>query len=213
MDPRQRHAGMTIDKLQSWRLVNTAPMSGVENMRLDAECLKGVEQGHLLATLRFFRFNEPTLSYGRLQKYDDIAPLIPHGWASIQRPTGGGVVFHNGDLCFSLCWEDGQTPLPKKPQDQYRWIHSVVLESLTAEFPARMASCCDVGTSQEPFAVRTCFQNPVGYDLLRDQKKILGGALRCTRRATLYQGSLQMGVSPALEECLAITFKDRLSIP
>ena len=54
-----------------------------------------------------------------------------------------------------------------------------------------MAACRDVAAPEEPFSVRTCFANPVGFDLLKDGKKIVGGALRCTRRATLYQGSLQ----------------------
>ena len=196
--------------LQSWRFLSTAPLSGVDNMRLDAECLKGVEQEQVPATLRFFRFKEPTLSYGRLQKLVDVLPLLPDGWAPVQRPTGGGIVRHDGDLCFSLCWKEGQAPLPKKPQEQYRWIHSIVLEALSGNVAARMASCCDVAEPKEPFSIRTCFQNPVGFDLLQDQKKIVGGALRCTRRATLYQGSLQAAVTPAFEERLTMAFLDRL---
>jgi len=200
-------------------------------MRHDAETLTRVESGESPPTLRFFRFKEPTLSFGRLQKREDVVPLIPPGWAAIQRPTGGGIVLHNGDLCFSLCWKEGHTPLPKKHQEQYRWIHSVVLEALAGEVtahmaippvrPRRMASllneqgheaaCWDVAVPKEPFSIRTCFQNPVGYDLLRDRKKIVGGALRCTRRATLYQGSLQTPVSPALEGRLKMAFQDRLS--
>jgi lipoate-protein ligase A len=207
-------------------------MSGEDNMRLDAECLTGVEQGHVPATLRFFRFKKPTLSYGRLQKFDDILPLVPAGWASVQRPTGGGIVLHQGDLCFSLCWTQGQAPLREKPQEQYRWIHSIVLEALAGDalLPAgaatfgkreaalvkrsviRMAACGDMAEPKEPFSVRTCFQNPVGYDLLQNQKKVVGGALRCTRRATLYQGSLQMTVSPKLEERLKSAFQIRLAI-
>ena len=180
-------------------------------MRLDAECLKGIEQDQLPPSLRFFRFSEPTLSYGRLQKHDDVARLIPDGWATVQRPTGGGIVLHKDDLCFSLCWKDGQTPLPRKPKDQYRWIHSIVLQGLAADVPSRMAACCDVAASQEPFAVRTCFANPVGFDLLQDEKKIVGGALRCTRQATLYQGSLQLPNASAFEHRLKAAFQKALS--
>ena len=215
----------------SWRILTTPPLSGADNMRQDAEALSCVELGESQPTLRFFRFKDPTLSFGRLQRREDITPLIPHGWAFVQRPTGGGIVFHKDDLCFSLCWKDGQAPLPNKPQDQYRWIHSVVLEALSTEFPARMAIppassrrmtslpgeqgrmavCGDVGTSPEPFSIRTCFQNPVGYDLLREQQKIVGGALRCTRRATLYQGSLEIPDAQALEPRLRAAFQKALS--
>jgi lipoate-protein ligase A len=197
--------------LQSWRLVSTPPLSGEDNMRYDAELLKGVEEGSLPPTLRFFRFKEPTVSYGRLQKLKDIAPLVLSNWASVQRPTGGGVVFHDGDLCFSLCWHEGQGPLPARPQDQYLWIHTAILEALRNEAPLRMAACRDATPSREPFAIRTCFQNPVGYDLLLNHEKIVGGALRCARRATLYQGSLQMKNSAQQEARLRAAFETRLN--
>jgi lipoate-protein ligase A len=180
-------------------------------MRQDAETLSRIELGDAPPTLRFFRFKSPTLSFGRLQKRENVASLVPPGWDCVQRPTGGGIVLHNGDLCFSLCWEDGQAPLPKKPQDQYRWIHSIVLDALKADVPVRMAACCDVSAPKEPFEVRTCFQNPVGFDLLKGDNKIVGGALRCTRRATLYQGSLQIAVTPEIEARLQAAFQARLA--
>ena len=208
MDPRLRHAGMTAP----WRLVKTPPLSGADNMRYDVHLLEGVEQGHEPPTLRFFRFNEPTVSFGRLQKHKDIDSLVPHGWSLVQRPTGGGIVFHDNDYCLSLCWPAGSSLMPKRPQDQYRWIHSVIQEALKEEASLRMAACCDAPQAAEPFSTRSCFTNPVGYDLLRDEKKIVGGALRCTRRGTLYQGSIQCAdLSSSAEDCLAAEFKRRLS--
>ncbi len=181
-------------------------------MRFDASLLHGVEQGTEPPTLRFFTFKNPTLSFGRLQKLSDIRSLVPPGWETVQRPTGGGIVLHNGDFCFSLTWPKGSLPLPKRTQDQYRWIHEVLLEVLAQDQAVRMAACCDAPKSEEPFATRSCFQNPVGYDLLKDQKKIVGGALRCTRTATLYQGSLQAPVSVEFVERLSLAFKTRLEL-
>ena len=182
-------------------------------MRCDVDLLNGVEGGILPPTLRFFRFKERTVSYGRLQKWNDIAPLVPKGWACVQRPTGGGIVFHDGDLCVSLTWPDGRPPLPQRPQEQYRWIHAIILEVLSKESDLRMAGCCDVPPPHESFGKRTCFKNPVGYDLLREEEKIVGGALRCTRRATLYQGSIQMPLSKHQESRLFTAFERALKIP
>src|SRR5438552_4121910 len=131
-------------RIQTWRILSTPPLSGEENMRYDAELLKSVEEGSHPPTLRLFRFKERTVSFGRLQKLMDISPLVPSGWDVVQRPTGGGLVFHGDDLCLSLSWQDRQAPLPLRPQEQYRWIHSVVLDALT-EIPwLPMAACCDV---------------------------------------------------------------------
>ena len=206
MDPRPRPAGMTL----LWRIVNTPPLSGDDNMRWDVELLNGVERGTLPPSLRFFRFLEPTVSFGRLQKLKDVRSLVPRGWSTVQRPTGGGVVFHDGDVCLSLCWPVGQNPLPTRPQEQYRWVHSAILEALRPTISLRMAECCDAPQPEEPFHVRACFHNPVGYDLLWNQKKIVGGALRCTRQATLYQGSLQMTISSSQQSRLLIAFQTRL---
>jgi lipoate-protein ligase A len=182
-------------------------------MQFDADTLGGVSHDTVKPTLRFFRFKNRTVSYGRLQKPDLVDSQIPYGWETVRRPTGGGIVFHDGDLCLSLCWRARQGPLPRRPQDQYRWIHSIILGVLAKETSdsVRMAACCDVKAPDEPFAVRTCFQNPVGYDLLKDQQKIVGGALRCTRVATLYQGSIQIPIDSRVEGLLGSAFQERLA--
>jgi lipoate-protein ligase A len=193
--------------LRQWRFITSPPLSGRETMRVDVDLLNGVERGALPPTLRFFRFKEPTVSYGRLQKLADIVPLVPTGWEAVQRPTGGGIVFHNGDLCLSLAWRDGGSPLPRRPREQYRWIHAVILEVLMEVKGLRMAGCGDVSPPHEPFGKRACFKNPVGYDLMHEQKKIVGGALCCTRQTTLYQGSIQLALTPAQEAHLLSVFQ------
>jgi lipoyl(octanoyl) transferase len=177
-------------------------MTGEANMQYDRDLLSAVERGVQHPTVRFFRFNQPTVSYGRLQRLTDIAQAIAPGWSVVQRPTGGGVVMHDGDLCVSLCWPTGQRPLPTRVQDQYRWIHTVILKGLPRVAALRLAACADVRKSPEAFNRRSCFENPVGFDLIKNRRKILGGALRCTRQASLYQGSLQMLISAEDERYL-----------
>src|SRR5688500_4529224 len=50
-----------------WRILNTPPMAGEANMDFDRKTLAAVEEGSAPATLRFFRFQKPTVTYGRLQ--------------------------------------------------------------------------------------------------------------------------------------------------
>lgn len=196
-----------------WRFLSTPPLPGAENMRIDAETLAGVERGEKEPILRFFRFCEPTVTYGRLQKPEHIRSQVPSGWPAVQRPTGGGVVLHQGDLCLSLCWPIHTAPLPPRIQDQYRWIHAVILETLSGLGPVRMATCRDVGGNPEPFSRRQCFINPVGFDLLKDQRKVVGGAIARRKHGVLYQGSIQMPLPETFEALLRRTFEMKLTPP
>lgn len=174
-------------------------------MRLDVETLNGVARGTFPPTVRFFRFSVPTVTYGRLQKLEKIQSLIPASWPHAQRPTGGGIVFHQTDLCVSLAWPKNHPPIPTKPKEMYQWIHSVLCEGLGDHF--RMAACGDTCGEKKPFAVRECFTEPVGYDLLSGSQKVVGGALLNTRDAVLYQGSIQISNASDTEPALRQAFE------
>lgn len=192
MDPRLQSAGKTSIP---WRVLSTPPMTGEANMAFDRETLAAIESGDTPPTLRFFRFSKPTLTYGRLQTLPSLSSLVPPNWPAVQRPTGGGIVFHENDLCLSLCWPKGMAGIPTKPSDQYRWIHERILNALRSSANLRMAACCDTPTPQTAptsFQLRQCFNDPVGYDLLEGSEKRVGGALLHHRGAVLYQGSIQM---------------------
>jgi hypothetical protein len=75
-----------------------------------------------------------------------------------------------------------------------------------------MATCQDACRPSQPFAVRECFNEPVGFDLLEGDRKVLGGALRWTRAGALYQGSLQVKISAVQEEQLAASFQSHLNV-
>ena len=159
-------------------------------MRWDGDTMSAIAaQGG--PVFRLFRFSEPTVTYGRFQPLDQVRALAPSGWPLVRRPTAGGLVFHQNDLCFSLCWPPQTPPLPSGPRDVYRWIHSLVLESLHGAEGLRLAACCDGAPPSIPSGERQCFRDPVGYDIMQGEKKIVGGALAVKKEAILYQGSIQ----------------------
>lgn len=180
----------TLTIRKNWRLISTSPLSGEENMRQDRDTLLAVGRGEVPPTVRFFRFSQPTVTFGRLQQLHSIQPKVPAGWAVAQRPTGGGLVFHEKDLCVSLAWPKGQPPIPTVTKEIYPWIHQLLKLGLGNYL--KMAACADVCAPKSPFETRECFTEPVGYDLLSGGQKVVGGALWSTRTAILYQGSIQI---------------------
>src|SRR5688572_5302486 len=148
--------------LKNWRFIATAPLSGEENMHFDADTLRQVSHGQIPATIRFFRFESPTVTYGRLQKLENVQAFIPEGWSAAQRPTGGGIVHHKNDLCISLAWMRHEPPMPLSPKDVHPFIHTLILEGLGRGL--HMAACADICEEKDPFEFRHCFTQPVGYD-------------------------------------------------
>jgi lipoate-protein ligase A len=199
---------MITTALAPWKIVSTPPMSGAANMAYDLEMLRKVQYGGHPPILRFFRWSWPTVSYGKHQRLEHIGSHVPPGWDTAQRPTGGGLVFHEHDLCLSLCWRAGQPPLPARLKDHYAWIHNVLLDALQPGAETRLATCRDCAVSA-PFAVRDCFSEPVAFDVLQNDRKIAGGALCRQKDAFLYQGSLQNIADPDLEPRLAAAFQRR----
>jgi lipoate-protein ligase A len=177
-------------------------MSGAENMAHDVHTLNQIQSEGISPVLRFFRWIRPTVSYGRHQSFDKIQSLVPLGWDTVQRPTGGGFVFHNNDLCFSLCWREGQAPLPPRIKDVYAWIHTLVVEALQPLVSTRLANCRDCAPEPPPFATRQCFTEPVAFDVLHQGQKVVGGALCRQKNVFLYQGSIQGIPASNLEQLL-----------
>lgn len=203
--------GSVLTQTDRWMIVSTAPMTGAENMEYDRETLQKLQDRDHPAVLRLFRWERPTASYGRHQRFPSLRHLIPSTWEAVQRPTGGGLVLHDQDLCLSLCWHAGQAPLPTRLKDVYSWIHSVILQAMPARAAARLAVCRDCAAPSD-FAVRHCFSEPVAYDILSEHQKVVGGALCRQQDVFLYQGSIQTFGDAAFEARLINAFQNILLI-
>ncbi len=154
-------------------------------MAVDAEALKNPIQ----PTLRFFQWDKPTTSYGHTMSVEN----------GIKRPSGGGIVHHKiTDLSLSLVWPRGHNILPEKPRDCYEEIHKRLKSALEKWDPSLrldlFVSCGPQARSGE------CFQEPVCNDLRAAGQKRVGGALRITKTAILYQGNILLESAARLDE-------------
>lgn len=196
----------------TWSILTTPAWSGVENMEFDRETLSAVIEKKKSPTLRFFRWKEPTLSYGRLQPLARVEQSAPRGWPVVQRPTGGGIVLHDRDLCISMAWPDGQPGFPPRAADLYDFLHGLFLNALRPHISLSMLACCDAPSPKGAFEERQCFQDPVGADLMLQQQKMLGGALLHRRGGWLYQGSLQIDNAWSYEAPMATFLSQHLCV-
>ncbi len=169
-----------------WRLRVDGPASGAENMEADEALLEAQKDPASVPVLRLFRWKHPVLSYGRLCDAHQAAnqAMILSAREAVRRPTGGGAVFHDLCLSYSLAWNKDHASFPRSVKEVYRAIHETVREALSS---IGVVASFHPGPS---VAGGFCADAPATDDLMFQGKKIVGGAMRVTRWGRLYQGNV-----------------------
>jgi lipoyl(octanoyl) transferase len=179
---------------------------------------------HNAATLRFYSWNEPTLSLGYFQRYADREQHPASSkCAVVRRQTGGGAILHDRELTYSLALPASH-PLTNQNEKLYQILHEAFVEILSPplQLPGSERSLrirgggTKVQPSDEPFL---CFQRQSPGDVVFISVttpksgvtlsqipespltcKILGSAQRRYHGAVLQHGSLLLDRSPAAPE-------------
>ncbi|MFZ9920666.1 MAG: lipoate--protein ligase family protein [Terrimicrobiaceae bacterium] len=165
-----------------------------EQMACD-EALAGVTEAPVLRT---YRWAEPAVTFGYSQRLQNIQKLA-QGRPVMRRWTGGGTVFHGGELTLGLAIPASGAFTHLTSAQIYQAIHEALLPAVREILPeAKLVALEDCRCGP------VCFESPVAYDIVAGPRKILGGALRRSRPGILYQGSLHAAVAPrSLAEALA----------
>ncbi|MDR2028466.1 MAG: lipoate--protein ligase family protein [Treponema sp.] len=88
-----------------WRLLNTGHHDGFYNMALDEAILESVSGGQSLPTLRLYGWSPAAVSVGYFQGLrEEVDPEAckRHGVDVVRRISGGGAVFHQAELTYSI---------------------------------------------------------------------------------------------------------------
>jgi lipoate-protein ligase A len=203
----------------SFHLLIDPPAAGAWNMAVDEALLKAAAaEGQ--STMRFYRWEEPTLSLGYFQEYADRWNHTASSRCSVvRRASGGGAILHDVELTYSLAIPD-RHPLAANRLRTYQAVHETLIETLApwgiqaGMFPSQQVSqpenCpnfrvnengtvpLNAGTgARQPFL---CFQRRAPGDVLVGEIKIAGSAQRRCLGAVLQHGSVLLARSDAAPE-------------
>jgi lipoyl(octanoyl) transferase len=169
------------------------PNSAAMNMAIDEALLETA----VVPTIRFYRWRSPALSFGYFGKFSDVA-IHAAERDLIRRWTGGGIVFHGGDLTYSIVIPANDLMFDESSIAIYEKIHRTLCEALNKiGKQAVVAGDVDPGGLVDGIRAAVsasgynCFANPVRADVMMGGRKIAGAAQRRTRRGLLQQGSIQ----------------------
>ncbi|MFH1725034.1 MAG: hypothetical protein ABII00_10495 [Elusimicrobiota bacterium] len=181
-------------------LLESPPLDAYAQMALDEAVLDLLEPD--ACALRVYRWRHARfyrggtvhgVTFGCSQRFAEVEDSVRGRQGGVTFPlvrrcTGGGIVWHDGDVTFSFVF-----PWPRlsPPSRIYRDVHHGAHLGLKAHMLASRLSGRPSERRPAGLALE-CFAGPEQEDLVyEDGSKLLGGALRRRKGVGLYQGSMR----------------------
>jgi lipoate-protein ligase A len=154
-----------------YRLIPVQEMDAYMNMAFDEVIMQGIAKGTTPPTIRFYMWNPSAVSIGYFQGYSyevDEEACKKDDIDIVRRITGGGAVFHDKELTYSLLAPEDE--FPRDITQSYKEICECVVRALS-----------EVGIESE--------FSPIN-DVLAKKKKISGSAQTRRRGVLLQHGTI-----------------------
>ena len=156
-----------------WRLLKTEDNAGAVNMAIDKAVLVSNSNKKVLPTVRFYTWKPPTISIGYFQSLEeeiDLNNCKEFGVDYVRRITGGGAVFHEEELTYSIIIPESHPQIPKNIMESYGRICGAVIKGLK-----------NLGIESE--------YKPIN-DIITSGKKISGNAQTRKMKTVLQHGTV-----------------------
>jgi lipoate-protein ligase A len=181
-----------------WKHFDTGTRNAAANMALDAALLADLKDEED-AILHLYDWEGDAATYGHFIDPDNFLNMDGVSRSALdlaKRPTGGGIIFHNCDLAFSVLVPSTHPAFSTNPLENYAFVNTRVIWAigqildLSAELLPEEPQPLDV------YCKSFCMAKPTKYDVMIQGKKIGGAAQRKTRDGYLHQGSIAIGFLP-----------------
>ena len=170
-----------------WRLLQTPPASGAENMALDEALMERAERADEWV-LRVYAWSTPTISFGRnqtaLARYD-VDRIREAGVDVVRRPTGGRAILHHREITYSVTAPVADAGDLRASYGRINRILLTGLRSLGVE-----ASIAHPTARATAPGITPCFDTPSTGELTLGDRKLAGSAQWRSGGALLQHGSI-----------------------
>jgi lipoate-protein ligase A len=163
---------------EQWRLLQTGVNTAFTNMAIDRAVLVTHSQGKVPPTVRFYAWDPPAISIGYFQSLTEeinVDACKKYGVDYVRRITGGGAVFHDKELTYSLVISESHPAIPSNIMKSYGRICGALIKGL------------------EQLGVEGQYA-PIN-DILSDGRKISGNAQTRKQGVVLQHGTILLDVN------------------
>jgi lipoate-protein ligase A len=154
-------------------------LPGALNMAIDEALLGSVSRGESPPVLRLYRWSPPCVTVGYFQSLEaevDLDACRASGVDAVRRLTGGGAVFHDDEITYSIVLPLGHELAPDDILESYRLICSGLIGGL---------GLLGVDARFEPI-----------NDIAAGGKKVSGNAQTRRQGCLLQHGTILLDLSP-----------------
>jgi lipoate-protein ligase A len=162
---------------EQWRLLQTGAHTAAVNMAIDRAILVAHSRNKVPPTVRFYQWKPSAISIGYFQSLEeevDLQQCKRFGVDYVRRITGGGAVFHEDELTYSIVVSENHPSIPKNIMESYGIICGAIISGLKQ---------LDIESVYHPI-----------NDILVDGKKISGNAQTRKEKTVLQHGTVLMDV-------------------
>lgn len=178
-----------------WKLLDTGVRRAAANMELDAALLSDLKEERD-AILHLYDWEQDAATFGHFidpENFLKMSGIKKCHLDLARRPTGGGIIFHNCDLAFSILVPAACPWFSQNPLDNYAFVNNRVVWAIEMMIGAPAELLGTEPPPLDPHCRSFCMAKPTKYDVVLQGKKIGGAAQRKTRHGFLHQGSISIG--------------------
>lgn len=183
--------------MDKWRLITNKKGNGYYNMAVDEAIMNFHSQMKVPPTLRFYSWNPPALSLGYFQKVKkevDYQKCSEQGINLVRRLTGGRAILHNQELTYSIILREDYNLLSDSIEKSYQQISRGLVEGLQSLGVPAELKAVERGKKAPLGHSAACFDAPSWYEVILDNKKLIGSAQRRKKGVILQHGSLPLEI-------------------
>jgi len=118
---------------EKWRFLTTQDKTAYTNMAIDWAVLNANSKGQVPPTVRFYTWKPSAISIGYFQSLDeeiDFNVCKKLGVDYVRRITGGGAVYHEHELTYSIVIPESHPQIPKNIIESYGRICGALIKGL-----------------------------------------------------------------------------------
>lgn len=200
--------------MKTFKLIRSRPASAVYNMKLDRKIFnRYLEDG--IPVFRVYRWQSPSFTYGVTQdpgKWIDLELCAAEGVGVAGRMTGGGVLFHNDEITYSLACGKEDAGEPEGAVVSYREICAFLIR-----FYKSIGLDASFALESESFKNRSvphglCSASYEKYDIVINGRKIGGNAQKRKRGVIFQHGSIPCCIDWDLPQRYLKTLPDDIAL-